>query len=308
MFSFLKGGLSPISKRRAFTLIELLVVIAIIAILIGLLLPAVQKVREAANKTTCQNNLKQVGLAMHNFHDSNQAFPMANSPSFNSAFAQILPYIEQESLGRLYNPSLAPSDTTDADGDGWSNALVSAQVLKTYRCPSMQPPPTVAAFPGWASYGVCIGNQATAFGSSTIPDNGIFVRYNAAIGSVNGINIGAISDGTSSTLMVSEIGFQLKDYLFSSGTYAGLVRGGNTQWVWGYASYSFATTGNRMNWKVGTPADVTTRLSTFRSDHNGGANVLFADGGVRFLRESIDLQTYQAIGSRDGGEVINQNW
>ena len=102
------------------------------------------------------------------------------------------------------------------------------------------------------------------------------------------------------------MGFQLKDYNFSSGPFAGQLRGGNTQWVWGYASYSFGSTGMMFNTTVGTPADVTARLGAFRSDHTNGANFLFTDGAVRFMSNGrIDLPTYQALGTRDGGEVIS---
>jgi prepilin-type processing-associated H-X9-DG protein len=115
----------------------------------------------------------------------------------------------------------------------------------------------------------------------------------------------AIHDGTSNTILAGEMGFQLKDYLFSSGTFAGQLRGGNTQWVWGYASYSFGSTGVMFNTTVGTPSDITARLGAFRSDHANGANFLFADGAVRFLGNGkIDLPNYQALGTRDGGEVI----
>jgi prepilin-type N-terminal cleavage/methylation domain-containing protein/prepilin-type processing-associated H-X9-DG protein len=304
-------------RRAAFTLIELLVVIAIIAVLIGLLLPAVQKVREAAARMSCQNNLKQIGLAMHNYHDAHSRFPVANTPTFNSAFTQILPYLEQENIGRRYDVTRTPTDPTDPDGDGYTNLSLGSTQLKTYQCPSMVPPPVPAAFPGWSSYAVCIGNQPNPFfapGANGNPpyDNGVIVRTTGggSGGATNqrGITLTGIPDGTSNTILAGEMGFQLKDYNFSSGTYAGQRRGGNTQWVWGYASYSFGSTGVLFNTTVGTPADLTARLGAFRSDHPNGANFLFTDGSVRFLGNGrIDLATYQALGTRDGGEVIPGN-
>lgn len=286
------------TQRSGFTLIELLVVIAIIALLISLLLPAVQKVREAANRMKCSNNLKQVGLAMHNYHDTNEKFPTANSPVFGSAFTAILPFVEQDNIRRVYNDALAPTAAP--------NNNVTSLPVKIYICPTMQKPPapSTAYTTHYASYGACIGSNDAWIAPA--PDNGAIVRSNAT-GSTTIVSTGTrfadMTDGTSSTLMVGEMGFQLKDYLFTSGTYTGSVRGGNTSWAFGYAGYSFGSTKIMMN-TIAPPTPVTDRLQTFRSYHVQGGNFLLCDGSVTFLRNSINPDTYRALGTREGGEVI----
>jgi prepilin-type N-terminal cleavage/methylation domain-containing protein/prepilin-type processing-associated H-X9-DG protein len=303
------------AHRHAFTLIELLVVLAIIAVLIGLLLPAVQKVRSAAARVSCQNNLKQIGLAMHSFHNANERLPVANTAAFSSAFTQILPHLEQETIANKYNPALSPSDVSDADGDGHNNFNLGNHELKTFRCPSMMPPPTPAAFPGWSSYAVNIGNMPNPFfppglGGNPSYDNGPIVRLigggSGGATHQQGISLAHIPDGTTNTILTGEMGFQLKDYTFTSGPFAGLLRGGNTQWVWGYASYTFGGTYFMFNTIEGTASDRTQRLATFRSDHANGSNFLFCDGSVKFFsRGKLSMEVYRALGSRDGGEIVS---
>jgi prepilin-type N-terminal cleavage/methylation domain-containing protein/prepilin-type processing-associated H-X9-DG protein len=285
------------TSRRGFTLIELLVVIAIIAILIGLLLPAVQKVREAAARSQCQNNLKQLGLALHNYHDAMLRFPTANSPTFGSAFTLILPFVEQDNVRAVYDTSRPPTAAP--------NNTVTSLPIKVYLCPSMARPPAPldAYSTHYASYAACIGSNDAW---SAPPDNGAIVRSNATGSPAlidSGKRIADVSDGTSNTLLAGEMGFQLKDYTFTSGPYAGQVRGGNTSWAFGYASYSFAATKTPLN-TITAPTSTTDRLGAFRSDHTGGGNFLLGDGSVRFIGNSIDFATYQALGTRAGGEIL----
>lgn len=284
------------TRRSAFSLIELLVVIAIIAVLIGLLVPAVQKVRELGNRTQCQNNLRQIGIGFHNFHDSKKRFPTANSPTFGSAFTHILPFLEQGNLERKYDYSKSPTTPP--------NDAITKTPLSIFRCSTMQPPPVQDAFPGWASYAVCLGSN-NAWG--TDPDNGVIVRGGSdPAAQIPGMRFQDITDGSSNTILASEMGFQLKDYFFSSGTFVGQLRGGNTQWTWGYASYSFGSTLMMFNTVEGTAADKNNRLQSFRSDHGSTSHFLFADGSVRSLYVGqFDLAVYQALGTRNGMEVAN---
>jgi prepilin-type N-terminal cleavage/methylation domain-containing protein/prepilin-type processing-associated H-X9-DG protein len=289
------------THRIAFTLIELLVVIAIIAILIALLVPAVQKVRESAGRAQCLNNLKQVGIALHNYHDTFKKLPTANSPVFGSAFTLILPFVEQDNIRKVYDintPPTAPPNNT-----------VTKLPVHIYLCPSMLPPPAPAdAYSThYSSYAVCIGNNDAW---APPPDNGAIVRSNAT-GSTTIVDQGKrmtdVTDGTSNTIFAGEMGYQLMDYTFMSGPYAGSRRGGNTSWAFGYTSYSFASTRTMMN-TIDPPTPLLDRLQTFRSDHAGGCNFLLGDGSVRFISSGIDFATYQALGTRTGGEILSGNF
>jgi len=282
-----------ISRRTAFTLIELLVVIAIISTLIGLLLPAVQKVRESAYKGQCLNNMKQIGLAMNLYHEAHDAFPTASTTSSASAFTQILPFIEQDNIRKAYNIDLSPTVAP--------NDALAKLSIRIFICPTMRKPtaPADAYTTHYASYAASIGSKY-AWGPAT-EDDGVLVRYQTS----SGISHGGISDGASSTFLVGEMGFQLQDYTFTRGAYAGQVRGGNTSWALGYASYAFGSTLRPLNTETFGPSLQAGGLHAFRSDHIGGGNFLFADGSVRFVRDSITPHNYQGLSTRAGGEIVS---
>jgi prepilin-type N-terminal cleavage/methylation domain-containing protein/prepilin-type processing-associated H-X9-DG protein len=298
-------------QRSAFTLIELLVVIAIIAVLIGLLLPAVQKVREAAARAQCANNLKQIGLALHNYHGVYQRFPTANTPpsssypsgTFSSMFVAILPYAEQQNLYDLFLPTPA-----------FDNPAGANQV-RIFQCPSMINPPPAQYIPGWSSYAGCNGTENADFTSDITQDNGVIIRNNFyGTGNQLGVTIVSITDGTSNTFMVGEMGFELKDCpCYNGQTPTNTICGGLTAWANGYNGASYGNSMFLFNSVApgsagGGPYDLYYRMALFRGDHPGGLNFLFADGSVHFIANGLSLVTYQALSTRNGGEVISDSF
>lgn len=300
-------------RRPAFTLIELLVVIAIIAILIGLLVPAVQRVRESASRLRCQNNLKQIGLALHNYHDAHKVLPSgyrATGPYVDGATdtapgwgwaAYILPQLEQDNLKRGLDFNQAIQ---------FSPAIQS--VVAIYICPSDQTPeggftvtdsfgsPLAMAAP--SSYAACIG------GDESEPDGyaglGIFYRNSKT-------RLTDITDGTSCTIMIGE-----RAWVIAQGIWAGAIPGGIIQRGPENPSPGFAWSGaptlvlahSHLNNGTG---DTDAGLDDFSSRHPLGANMLFADGSVHFLRsvpgDGSDSLLFQAMGTRAGNEVVSVN-
>jgi len=303
-------------RARAFTLIELLVVIAIIAILIGLLLPAVQKVREAAARMKCSNHLKQLGLAVHNYQDQNGRLPpsgaAATAPQNSNHFyatgygwswiARALPFIEQDNLykqGNIPNVTLATAATT-----------IAVQI-PTLLCPSDPSNGTAktdrANLEGYTigctNYkGVAGNNWNTGSFPYTPPsggndglDNGNGMLFRSDI--KRSLRLEQMSDGTSNTLMVGE---DLVDK--------------NIHLAWPYCNGATGTAAIPLNngLKTGDPGfNVPSdwpNLYSFRSRHTGGANFALGDASVRFVRDSIALATYRNAASHSGGEVLGNDW
>jgi prepilin-type N-terminal cleavage/methylation domain-containing protein/prepilin-type processing-associated H-X9-DG protein len=323
--------------RVAFTLIELLVVIAIIAILIGLLLPAVQKVREAAARIQCGNNLKQIGLAVHGYHDANGGVPPQATYAIGSTFsgysvhARILPYIEQDNLHRLVSFSAGYAAQPD----------ICRTRIKLYRCPS-DPKDWTRVDGGVEFYPTNYGfNIGTWLGLDQIAARG----GDGAFGYNLTHTFGAITDGLSNTVAAADVK-SFTPALLDGGqpatpntpppdTPAQVVAYGgtfdpdycHTQWVTGRTLQSGLTTTFPPNTKVpyttggvtydvdwtsarvgpGTPPH-TYRCVTARSYHSGGVNALLMDGSVRFVANSISQATWRAVGTRAGGEVVPGDW
>jgi prepilin-type N-terminal cleavage/methylation domain-containing protein len=268
-----KHRLSGRAPRRAFTLVELLVVIAIIGILIALLLPAVQAAREAARRASCLNNLHQIGVGLHNYHDAHRCFPPggieprpmwpAGRQFAWSAF--ILPFVEQKPVHDEIDFCLA--------FDAPENAEAAGHVLSMYICPTVPRDSKLVDGRGACDYGGIYGERIT---SPNNPPKGTML-YNRAI------RVAEIRDGTSNTLIVSEDG----------GWHDG-------QWINGRNVFDQAYA---INWE---PPEAYMIENEIRSDHPGGANGLLSDASARFLSETMDLETLAAICTRAGGEVVGK--
>ena len=315
-------------SRKGFTLIELLVVIAIIAVLIGLLLPAVQKVREASNRMSCQNNLKQLGLAMHNHHTALGVFPQGRNgyPKVVSAHARLLDYLEQDNLKKLVDP-----DGTLAVGG--QNDKAAKNPVKSFVCPSDSGSGQVSG--------------SVYFGTSYVANNGTGVSFDPAgniagflkIADGNGVfvqipqRIADILDGTSNTAAFSEsligTGIPITGVPTDENTRRRAVlevAGGNDptpadcvagngvwnskrgeQWInghYGNTLYNHFYTPNQAGvWDCGNGSH-NKGLTAARSNHTGGVNLLLCDGSVRFAPNSISPVVWRGLATRMGGEVL----
>ncbi len=342
--------MSPAKARQAFTLIELLVVIAIIAILIGLLVPAVQKVRESAARTQCINNLKQLGLACHAYHDAIGRFPGGGTYTQRTGNAAIdchtpqgswlvytLPYMEQTALHSRIKPYLGKYNASwpaDPQNDGIAmavNAGVLPATLPFGRCPSDPFDSSAPVCNYVGSMGPqCMGggpyeqycdganfSPALGYGPSAAMGSGTDITRLRGMFNRRGdaVKMAMVTDGSSNTILIGETlaGEQGYNGIWDAASWQGRefhLKGMFYARNWadaegGNAHCTTIIPINNTTLPCPGPCDDYTISFGFKSKHTGGANFVFADGSVHFLTQGINHRTYQALGCRNDGSVVD---
>ncbi|MEX1231191.1 MAG: DUF1559 domain-containing protein [Planctomycetaceae bacterium] len=318
-------------RRTAFTLIELLVVIAIIAVLIALLLPAVQQAREAARRSSCQNNMKQIGLAIHNYHDAHGVFPpgVANGPTNSSGgptmYIMMLPYLDQANVYNQMNFSLNAGDTYNPVFQPAINTIIPP-----YNCPSSTAALSYNVYGGttvWYTQlgmteylGIAGSDRGPSVSSAPggpMSSEGCFA-YTSRWGRGAKIGIKDVTDGTSNTAGVGEFSGLTKGQQY----YANKGRGDDGEpWClgedynWQYALRTVSVPPNAA-WFYNAamvipgylPAPMTGRLNdaALHSMHPGGIHVLMMDGAVRFISENIDMTTFKNLADKSDNKVLGE--
>jgi len=296
-------------QRGAFTLIELLVVMAIIAILIGLLLPAVQKVRETAARMRCQNNLKQMGIALHSYHDTNGTLPAGAQSTGNqwSWHVPVLPYLEQENLYKS-------ADFTTAYNSNNNLQRLGLTKVPLYFCPSASSldevtvnaneysPPTTGT-PTYTThyYGVAgpkgTNTWVTPNVTYSIDNTGVQGGFclQGMLGKNSKVKFTEVRDGTSNTFMVAELSWNVSG---GSPGYRVWTRGADVDATGGCKNVTNAL--NTVPFSSGNFNDI-----SFGSNHVGGTNFLLGDGSVRIVRDAVGFAVYQAMSSYNGKEAVS---
>jgi len=303
--------------RLGFTLIELLVVIAIIAILIGLLLPAVQKVREAAARMKCTNNIKQWSLAMHGYHDSRGRFPIgstAGSLPRQTWVMNLWPYVEQTALAGK-NDLKVNFYQAPATVGNTMNGLCGTRV-PLYYCPSDSGVDLTVSFyqRTRGNYNVCWGNTEYGQGKPAVggTGRGVFYHTDGSRSKPGVVTVTDLIDGTSNTLMLGE---RLMALSANDDDWRGDIHNDDGVFRFHTITGPNSPTPDIINPSYFRPnadplmpavptSDDAKQVAAARSRHTGGVNCGLGDGSVRFFRNSIDIVAWRALGTMDGGEVV----
>jgi len=298
-------------RLKGFTLIELLVVIAIIAVLIALLLPAVQQAREAARRTQCRNNLKQLGLALHNYHDTHTCFPLGAFSEVNNATGYdddgfgwptyLLPQLDQSPLYNRINPqgqfgifqrTFTATAAIIPGGD---------TVLAAFRCPSSTLPTTSRTIGTTALPAYATGYATSDYkGSTGFADDGFFNKLRDAVRNGCPVRMGDFGDGLSNTIAIGESAYPGRtgrDFPIWLG-----IHDEDEVQLFKTNPPSIINCGIRQPGQWSQAVDDDCAFSF----HTGGAFFLFGDGSVQFLSENMNTTTYYALGSRNGGEIVGE--